>query len=363
MMLNINHKTVIKDNRVYVIFLTIYLNVLELLPITSLYDEKLYPKMKKKIEGASMKKLSAAKSMDAVAKTLLWIGAAMLVQPCFALTYTIPAQGNVVGHIQYTTASRHDSLSTVGRRHNIGGYEMKEANPGVGYKNPRAGKKLLVPSRFVLPDAPRKGIVINLAELRLYYYHPDGRRVSTFPVGVGQDGWNTPLGKTSIVRKRANPTWVVPKSILENHRRLGKPIPKSMPPGPKNPLGTHALSLGFKNIVIHGTPYPRGVGLRSSHGCIRMLPEDIRKVFDMVPMGTPVNIVHQPNKVGYLGKQVFVESHVPISSSMYGGNHSIEYSVKKIVNKTGVKMNINWHQARKARSQASGYPKAIGRVL
>ncbi len=330
------------------------------LPILYLYDEILSPNNEK---GASMKKLTAACSMDAVAKTLLWIGALVLVQPCFGLTYTIPAQGSVVGHIQYTHTSRNDSLSTVGRRFDIGGYEMKEANPGIKYKHPRSGIRLVVPSRFILPNAPRKGVVINLAELRLYYYHPDGKRVTTFPVGVGQEGWNTPLGKTSVVRKRANPTWVVPKSILENHRKRGKPIPRTMPPGPKNPLGTHALSLGFKSIVIHGTPYPMGVGLRSSHGCIRMFPEDIRRFYNMVPVGTQVNIVHEPNKVGYLGNQVYVESHVPIDDSMYGGNHSIEYAMKKMVKQTGKQVKINWGQARKARHRASGHPKVIGRVL
>lgn len=305
---------------------------------------------------------SAKNSMESVVKAMLWIGAISFFQSSHALTFTIPQDGNIVGHLQQTHVRHGENLSTVGRRFNIGGYEMKEANPGLSYKRTKAGTRLVIPSRFVLPEGPREGVVINLAELRLYYYHPDGKRVSTFPVGVGQEGWNTPLGKTTVVRKRANPTWVVPKSILENHRKKGKPIPPRMPPGPKNPLGTHALSLGFKNIVIHGTPYPMGVGVRSSHGCIRMLPEDIRQVYAMVPVGTPVRIVHQPNKVGYLGQRVYVESHVPIEDSMYGGNHSIESIVKKMVNKTGRKMTIHWGHAQKARHRASGYPTAIGKI-
>lgn len=310
-----------------------------------------------------MEKLSAVSSMDTVVKAMLWIGAMLCTQSSHALTFPMPANGNIVGNVQYTTVQRSDSLSTVGRRFDIGGYEMKEANPGLSYKNPKPGTRLVIPSRFVLPSGPKKGLVINLAELRIYYYHPDGKYVSTFPVGVGQEGWDTPLGETTVVRKRANPTWVVPKSILENHQRLGQPIAPTMPPGPKNPLGTHALSLGFKNIVIHGTPYPMGVGVRSSHGCIRMLPEDIRQVFNLVPVGTPVRIVHEPNKVGYQGGQVFVESHVPMSEGMYGGNHSIESIVKKMVDNTGHRMTINWGQAQRARNRASGYPAVIGRIF
>src|SRR5690606_9857351 len=150
------------------------------------------------------------------------------------------------------------------------------------------------------------------------------------------------------------------KSILENHRRLGKSIQPTMPPGPKNPLGKFAISTGFKNIVIHGTPYPMGVGVRSSHGCVRMLPEDIRALYQMVNIGTPVTIVHEPYKVGYLGKNIFIESHVPISGAKYSGIYSTDSLVQKLANKIGKKITIQWSDANRIRSQSSGYPQIIG---
>lgn len=299
----------------------------------------------------------------AVIKSMLGIGTLMLASNAFALTFTLPNQGNVVGAIQYTTVAPGDTLSTLGRRFDIGGYEMKEANPGIEYLNPKRGTKLVIPSRFVLPNTKRKGIVINLAEMRLYFYHPDGKQVSTFPVGVGKDGWNTPLGETTIVRKRENPTWVVPDSILENYKLHGKPIEATMPPGPNNPLGDFAMNTGFKNIVIHGTPYPMGVGVRSSHGCIRMLPEDIRSLFQMVPVGTLVTLVHEPNKLGYLGNEVYLESHVPISDSVYGGIYSLDTLIKNLASNIKQKVTVQWQQAQTIRQKATGYPEPIGQIF
>ncbi|MCS5709661.1 L,D-transpeptidase family protein [Candidatus Berkiella cookevillensis] len=306
---------------------------------------------------------SAARNRSAVAKLLLWIGAVFVTSNVSALTFPLPSDGNIVGQIQHATVRPGENLSTIGRRFDIGGYEMKEANPGVDYMNPGVGRTLVIPSRFVLPNTSRKGIVINLSEMRLYYYHPDGRQVSTFPVGVGQEGWDTPLGESQIVRKRENPTWVVPDSILENHKRLGKYIAPIMPPGPKNPLGQFAMTTGFKNIVIHGSPYPMGVGVRSSHGCIRMLNENIRELYHMVPVGTKVTIVHEPNKLGYLGNQVFLESHVPISNTMYTGLSSTDTLVQRMANKLGKKITIKHSEAQRLRSQPLGYPALIGNIF
>lgn len=306
---------------------------------------------------------TAARNQSAVAKLLLGMVGFFSTSAAFSLTFPMPSDGNIVGQVQYATVRAGESLSTIGRRFNIGGYEMTEANPGVNYMHPKAGSTLVIPSKFVLPNAPRKGIVINLAEMRLYYYHPDGSQVSTFPVGVGKEGWDTPLGTTQIVRKRENPTWVVPESILENHRRHGKYIEPTMPPGPKNPLGEFAMNTGFKNIVIHGTPYPMGVGVRSSHGCIRMLPEDIRKLYQMAGVGTQVTIVHEPHKIGYQSNKVYLEAHVPISETTYTGIYSTDTLVQRFTNKVGKKVTIQWSEAQRIRNSTSGYPQAIGNMM
>lgn len=297
-----------------------------------------------------------------IAGLILGMGGLFATQS-LALTFKIPANGNIVGDVKTATVRSGDTLSSVGRRFDIGGYEMKEANPGVAYLYPEPGSRMTIPSRFVLPSGPREGIVVNLAEMRLYFYHPDGQHVSTYPIGIGKQGWLTPTGSTTIVRKRKDPWWIVPESILNKHAQQGKPIEPKMPPGPKNPLGKYAMNLGFKNIVIHGTPYPMGVGIRSSHGCMRMYNEDIERLFSMVTVGTKVRVVHEPHKVGVSGDHVYLEAHVPLSESIYYNPTSIEQLVKKTTSRYGIHdARISWKDARTLKQRASGYPQRIGKI-
>ena len=282
--------------------------------------------------------------------------------PVMSLTFDIPSGSSVVGYMQTTEVKRGEGMIDVGLRYGIGGYEMQEANPQIPYLSPKPGTKMIIPSQFVLPSAPKKDIVINLAEMRLYYYSQDGRKVMTFPIGIGKMGWQTPMGPTTITTKRANPSWVVPKSILQNHLNNGKVIEKVWPPGPKNPLGQYAMNLGFKNIVIHGTPYPKGVGLRSSHGCIRMTNEDVGQLFDNVRVGTPVNIIHEPVKIGNLGDHIFMESHLPLTEGNYNRYQDLNMLVNRVTG-TSHRATIDWDRAEKLKERNSGYPEPIGRIL
>ncbi|MFO1258212.1 MAG: L,D-transpeptidase family protein [Gammaproteobacteria bacterium] len=294
-----------------------------------------------------------------------WIGVCLLGMvginnTCHALTFPMPQNGNIVGSLQTTTARPGDTLGIVGLRYNIGGYEMKEANPGVPFGAPKVGSTLVIPSRFILPPGARKDIVINLAEMRLYYYHADGAHVSTFPVGVGQQGWTTPLGNTSILTKRKDPTWNVPESIWFNHLVKGQPIEKSVPPGPSNPLGRYAMNLGFTNIVIHGTPYPLAVGVRSSHGCIRMRNEDVEQLFSHVKIGTKVSIIHEPIKVGQDAGQLYMESHVPLGETMYPKSQNIRDLVMRTPHDRYRSFSIDWNTVDKVRAKSTGYPERFG---
>lgn len=307
-----------------------------------------------------MKNRSRTDKRKFFVSVLLGIGAIVLSQTSFGLTFVIPHNGNIVGHLQQTTVQPGDTLSTIGRRYNVGGYEMVEANPGVSYLSPNPGSKVVIPTRYVLPSGTRKGIVINLAEMRLYYYHPDGVHVSTYPVGVGQEGWNTPMGKTTITRKRKDPTWIVPDSIMENEMRHGIYLQKAVPPGPKNPLGPYALTTGLTSIVIHGSPYPKGVGVRSSHGCIRMLNEDVAQLYSMVEVGTPVEIIDQPNKIGRINNQIFLEAHVPLSKASTGYK-PIGELLHNAVGES--KYAVEWRKVERMRSHATGYPIPIGTVF
>jgi len=180
---------------------------------------------------------------------------------------------------------RPETIFDVARRFDIGAVEIMRANPGTAHTILPLGTKLVIPESFRLP-AVREGIVIDLAALRLYYFDQPPQ-IYTFPVTVGKEGWETPRGVTKIVRKKKDPSWTPPASI----RAEDPSLPAVIPPGPDNPLGERALYLGWAGYALHGTNRPSSIGRRSSHGCIRLYPEDISLLFDLAPVGTKVTIL------------------------------------------------------------------------
>ncbi len=223
---------------------------------------------------------------------------------------------DVVGRLRHTTVQGEETLLDIARAYDLGYDEILAANPGVDPWTPPTGQRVLLPTAHVLPDAPREGIVINLAARRLYYYPPQRsgppQRVITHPIGIGREGWATPLGRTKVAKKHAAPAWTVPASIRREHAAKGDPLPAVVPPGPQNPLGSHALRLGWSSILIHGTSKPAGIGMRVSHGCMQLYPEDIAPLFDAVPVGTPVTVVDQPYLVGLGTDGLLLEAHEPV---------------------------------------------------
>lgn len=213
------------------------------------------------------------------------------------MVYVLPESGNTVGEFQVAFSEFGETIDEVGRRFNIGYYEMVRANPGVDAKYPLAANtRLIIPSRFTLPNVPQKGIVINLAEYRLYYFPQDENVVITYPVGIGKEGWETPLGLTKIVSKEVNPTWRPTKKLQKAAENIGAPIPGEFPPGPYNPLGKYVLRLGWPTILIHGSNRVDGIGAKVSAGCIRMLPEDIDHLYSLVSVGTAVRVINASGK-------------------------------------------------------------------
>ncbi len=214
-----------------------------------------------------------------------------------------PADVDVVGQVGYTVAGRDDTLLDIARRYGIGQIEILIANPDVDRWMPADDSRVTIPSRYIIPKAERRGVIINLPEMRLYYFpeRKDGEQpvMITHPISVGRMDWNTPLGKTSIVRKQTDPSWTPPESIKEEARADGIELPDVVPGGPDNPLGRYAMRLGIPGYLIHSTNKPYGVGMRVTHGCIRMYPEDIEGLFADIPVGTPVQIVNQPIKLGW----------------------------------------------------------------
>jgi len=227
--------------------------------------------------------------------------------------FTLATDDDVVGVVQITETSKEDTLPDIARRFNVGYEEIVRANPGVDPWVPGANRKIVVPTQFVLPNAPREGIVINLAAMRVYYFpkHAKGepQLVYTHPIGVGKVGWVTPEGVTKIVSREKDPTWRPSAGVRKEHAENDDPVPAVVPPGPDNPLGKYKFTLGWPSYLIHGTNKPYGVGLRSSHGCIRLYPEDIEKFYEMIPLGTQVRVVNQPFLFGWHAGQLYLQAY------------------------------------------------------
>jgi lipoprotein-anchoring transpeptidase ErfK/SrfK len=234
---------------------------------------------------------------------LIWC----LGQPGHAVGTELIFHQDVGGQVLNHTILNDESLVELARHYDLGYNEIIAANPELDPFIPEAGVRAMIPMRWILPDVPKQaGIVINLAEMRLYYFSSrSGKKIETHPVGIGDEGWETPIGTYSIVEKIVNPAWYVPLSIREQKPEL----PAVMPSGPDNPLGTHALRLSIGTVLIHGTDRPFGIGRRVSHGCIHLYPEDIAHIFSKVRVGTRVTIVRQQVKATCADGRVLVEIH------------------------------------------------------
>jgi L,D-transpeptidase ErfK/SrfK len=221
-------------------------------------------------------------------------------------------QDDVVGLVQVVKVGKDDTLSDIARRFNVGYEEIVRANPKVDPWLPGAGHEVIVPSQHILPNAPREGIVINQAAMRLYYFpkRKAGERqvVYTHPIGIGKVGWATPQGSTKVIRKAKDPVWRPGAGVRAEHKENGEILPAVVPAGPDNPLGNRAMYLAWPSYLIHGTNKPAGVGLRSSHGCIRLYPEDIEAIYEMVPVGEKVTVVNQPFVFGWHHDQLYLQA-------------------------------------------------------
>lgn len=240
-----------------------------------------------------------------------WLGsflAALLIAPsASARTLPMPTLGDLVGSTQTLHTRYTDTFADIGQAHSLGYLALVNANPKVDPWLPGKGTKIELPTRYILPSGPHKGIVINLAEFRLYYYHD--QQVQIFPIGIGTDANPSPVAATRVITRIKAPAWYPPASIRREHAAEGDYLPGVVPPGPDNPLGPYALKLGVPGYFIHGTDKQFGIGTRVSHGCFRMYNPDITRLFKEVKPGTPVRIVNQPVKLGMQGTRLFIEVH------------------------------------------------------
>ena len=336
-------------------------------------------------------------------RLLLCVAMVSLSAPLRAEVFVLPPAGqDVIGALTTIQARADDTLLDIARRHGLGYEDIVRANPKVDTWLPGEGTEVVLPTRFVLPPGPRSGVVLNLAEYRLYYYpKPDGDEpalVMTYPISIGRMDWATPLGRTRVVAKARNPAWYVPESILKEHEEAGDPLPRIVPPGPKNPLGTRAMRLGIPGYLIHGTNRPAGVGMRVTHGCIRMFPEDIDFLFDEIAVDTPVRIINEPVKIGWDGDAIVMEVHRTLESAppepeadvprvaVAAGDESaaagaadasaqdaallppvkdsMTMLTEQFVAATSVRPGeLNWRAAEVLLNRASGIPAPVGRAI
>ena len=290
-------------------------------------------------------------------------------QVATAEQFVLPANGdNVIGHVTTAIARHEDTLLDIARTYGIGYEEIIAANPGVDPWLPGDGTEILIPSRFILPDAPREGIVVNLPEHRLYYFPPQvaGQppMVRTYPISTARMDWNTPLGVTRIVTKEHMPNWYPPESVRREHAAKGDPLPKVVPPGPDNPLGEHKMRLAIPGgaYLIHGTNRPAGVGMQVTHGCIRMYPEDVAELFSLVAINTKVDLIDQTTKVGWSRGTLYVERHGPLEGTINPVHEDPAEMTRLIEAAIGARpgaVDIDWNGAQQVFAQATGVPVAL----
>jgi L,D-transpeptidase ErfK/SrfK len=274
-----------------------------------------------------------------------------------------PAQA-VIGEPQIVFTAAGDTFSDLAREYGLGYDELVAANPGIDPWLPREDTPVLLPTQYVLPDGPYRGVVLNVASKRLFYFpevaEGEPLKVMTYPIGIGRVGWETPLGVARVVAKATDPTWYVPWSVRQEHAEAGDPLPSVVPPGPDNPLGRHVLQLDMPGYLIHGTNKPYGVGMRVSHGCVRLYPENIELLYSMIDIGETVRIINEPFLAGRHDGELFLESHAPLEEDPVSPDEHLEKIFAAQGNESGAFVDVKEQgHARAVASDALGVPVRV----
>jgi L,D-transpeptidase ErfK/SrfK len=273
--------------------------------------------------------------------------------------YAVTGGDDVIGRLWSMRLASGDTLPDIARHFGLGLNAISDANPGVDVWVPEAGTRIVLPLYFILPDAPRKGIVINLATMRLFHFTGNGTptTVVTYPVGVGREDRPSPRGAMRVERKVHRPTWHVPASIARDHLKKGDPLPATVPPGPDNPLGDYALYLSAPSYLIHGTNKPASIGLRATNGCFRLYPEDIRRLYESTPAKTPVNIINQPYLLGQRNGVVYLEVHGATEELDSAALDTVYRRMRALEKESG--RPIDWARVKTVLAEARGIPVPI----
>lgn len=278
--------------------------------------------------------------------------------------YQLPKNGDsIVGQMTLHTAKDSDTFIELARRYGLGFQELVLANPKVDPWLPGEGTQVVIPTRYILPNTKRQGLILNLAEMRVYYFPKNSPGyVHTYPISIGKEGWDTPNTQTTIIGMKKNPTWTPPESIRKEHEERNDPLPTTVPPGPDNPLGEYAIRLGLSGYLIHGTNNPRGIGMRVTHGCVRLHPDDIKDLFGRVSVSTPVTIVNEPYKVAWSNGKLYAEMHPSEGDESGANSRNLTQFVQAIIGATKSKKDykVNWKLANQLAKNKTGLPVSVG---
>src|SRR5512133_3926841 len=279
-----------------------------------------------------------------------------LEEPVVRNEFSFAKGEDVIGRLKFIRLEKGDTLPDIARHFSLGLNGVSAANPGVDLWVPEAGKRIMLPMSYILPDAPRKGIVINLATMRLFQYTGNSELL-TYPVGVGTEERPSPRGLMRVDRKTSRPTWHVPASIARDHLKKGDPLPATVLPGPQNPLGEYALYLSAQSYLIHGTNKPASIGLRATNGCIRLYPEDVKKLYESTPVKSLVSIVNQPYLVGRSNGVVYLEVHGSTEDVDAAELDTIYKKLRTIEKESG--RTLDWSKVKNVLAEARGIPVPI----
>lgn len=284
----------------------------------------------------------------------------------FAATYPVPPDNqSIIGNIQYNSSSSGEPIAKISHQYDVGYNAMEQANPNVDVSKPLSyGSKLKIPTQHLLPNQPRVGIVVNLPEMRMYYYLPGTTQVATYPIGIGKIGKTIPITFAKITKKAKDPSWVPPDDIREFNLAQGVVLPQVMPAGPDNPLGPYAIYMSVPTFLIHSTIFPESVGKRASFGCLRMYESDIKDFFPTIEPEIPVAIINSPIKVGWETNRLYIEAHRPLEEHNGAYDATLPGAVSQIVNLTKNQDTlVDWQGVAFVEKERDGLPHEIGMKL
>ena len=278
---------------------------------------------------------------------------------------SLAAENYVIGQASGVNVSEGETLSDIARMYNVGYTEIRIANPTTDPWLPREGQEVLIPDMHVLPNANESDIVINVPEMRMYYYdNYTNSGVRSFPISIGRQDWTTPHGGMVVTGKLEAPSWYPPASILKEHEEMGEPLPRVVPAGPGNPLGRYALLLSKKGYLIHGTNKPYGIGMRVTHGCVRMYPKHIEWQVAKINNGATVTVVNQPLKVGRINDTILLEAHPSLNEDRIGLSKRYSNAIRVIRRNFGeAKLQLSYHSIQQILLEQTGVPAEIGNIV